>query len=260
MSPKKRMMVGTAVPGDESRGRIIQNPAIPTVIILFFLANAVFAPGISTSGEECPEGSEADPYETNRERADGGRESGALLDDTVPSIYGDLARIQTGMNGSGITICIVDSGIDPDHPSLDDLDDDPATDDPKIIAFYDAVNDPEDTSGNAAPYDDYGHGTHVASIAAGTGDGEPAGKYVGVAPGAYLVVVKVLGSNGGGNEEDELAGLRWAIDNSERYSIDIISCSWGHPKEKTGQNNGTSPQALLCDQAVEKGRLGGLEI
>jgi len=176
----------------------------------------------------------------------------ATLDGTVPSIAADTARSLTGLDGSGITICILDSGIDPGHPSLDDLDDDDSTVDPKIVAFYDALHDPEDESGNATPYDDYSHGTHVASIAAGTGDGNPAGKYVGVAPGARLVGVKILDHTGKGTLEDELRGLQWAINNSERYSIDIFSCSFGH-RLGDGENDGTSAQARLCDRAVEKG-------
>ncbi|MFQ6119657.1 MAG: S8 family serine peptidase, partial [Methanosarcinales archaeon] len=66
-----------------------------------------------------------------------------------------------GYKGDNITIAILDSGIDKTHPMLDDLDDNPSTNDPKVIAEKRFTWSWEDTS------DHYGHGTHVAGIAAG---------------------------------------------------------------------------------------------
>lgn len=80
-----------------------------------------------------------------------------------------------GYDGSGITIGIIDTGIDASHPDLQG----------KVIGWVDFVN------GKTTPYDDNGHGTHVASIAAGTGAASN-GKYKGMAPGAKLVGIKVL--------------------------------------------------------------------
>ncbi|GIS50289.1 MAG: hypothetical protein Ct9H90mP24_5810 [Methanobacteriota archaeon] len=57
----------------------------------------------------------------------------------------------------------IDTGIDSDHVGLDDLDDDNSTNDSKVIAFYDAVNNPDKTNGTEIKaYDDQGHGTHCA--------------------------------------------------------------------------------------------------
>jgi len=75
----------------------------------------------------------------------------------------------SGYNGSGLNIAIIDSGINSTHPDLGDLDDDPNTNDPKVtqeICFVDWNND---SNPDFSPMDNYGHGTHVAGIAAGTG-------------------------------------------------------------------------------------------
>ena len=75
----------------------------------------------------------------------------------------DVAQQNTGYDGSGVTVAIIDTGIDGNHSGLDDQDDDPTTYDPKIIGFYDAVNNPSLTNGTEVfPYDDQGHGTHCA--------------------------------------------------------------------------------------------------
>ena len=112
-----------------------------------------------------------------------------------------------GYTGEGISIAVLDTGIDPNHVSLNDFDDDPATIDPKVIAFYDALDDSEDDgSGETYAYDDHGHGSHIAGIIAGTGviDEGPMSSgeipYRGVAPGANLVGVKVLDGGGSTNE------------------------------------------------------------
>jgi subtilisin family serine protease len=83
------------------------------------------------------------------------------LYESVPLI-GAPELWKSGYNGSGLEIAILDTGIDDTHPDLDDLDDNPATYDPKVIVKKDFTDD-ETTE------DLYGHGTHCAGIAAGTG-------------------------------------------------------------------------------------------
>ena len=65
----------------------------------------------------------------------------------------DQTFTETGYDGTGVTVAIIDTGLDGNHTSLDDQDDDPTTNDPKILGFYDAVNSPDDTSGNIFPYE-----------------------------------------------------------------------------------------------------------
>ena len=66
----------------------------------------------------------------------------------------DMAFEETGYDGSGTTVAIIDTGLDGNHSSLDDQDDDPSTYDPKIIGFYDPVNNAGNTNGTDFPYDD----------------------------------------------------------------------------------------------------------
>lgn len=117
-----------------------------------------------------------------------------------------------GYTGKGITIAFLDTGIYP-HADFTKPQN-------RIIAFHDVVN------GKKHPYDDNGHGTHVAGDAAGNGN-LSGGKYKGVAPNANIVSVKVLDSRGGGSSSDILTGMQWVLDNKEKYNIRIVSLSMG---------------------------------
>jgi len=139
----------------------------------------------------------------------------------------DQAYAETGYDGSGVTVAIIDTGLDGNHTSLDDQDDDPSTDDPKIIGFYDAVNSPDDTSGNIFPFDDQGHGSHCGGTTAGTG--APTYEHPGMAPQAHLVGVKVLGADGSGSFAGVMAGMQWTIDTMHQYNTRIASMSLGGP-------------------------------
>ena len=139
-----------------------------------------------------------------------------------------------GYTGEGISIAIIDTGIDPLHVGLNDFDDDPTTNDPKVVAFYDALDGSgDDGSGETEPYDDQGHGSHCAGISAGTGaigegptsDGST--PYRGVAPDAWLVGVKVLDGGGSGSFAEVMKGMEWTIDNKIKYNIRAASMSLG---------------------------------
>ena len=140
-----------------------------------------------------------------------------------------------GYTGEGISIAIIDTGIDPLHVGLNDFDDDPLTNDPKVVAFYDALDESGDNGdGTTEPYDDQGHGSHCAGISAGTGavDEGPMNEnnekpYRGVAPDAWLVGVKVLDSGGSGSFAEVMRGMEWTIDNQIKYNIRAASMSLG---------------------------------
>ena len=177
------------------------------------------------------------------------------LDTSVPSISVDNVWKNLGLRGDGAVICVIDSGIDGNHTSLDDMDDNNATKDPKIIAFYDASNSPDETNGTEKPFDLDGHGTHVAAVAAGTGHGEPDFKYIGVAPGAKLVGVKIL-QNGSTSMSttDATRGIEWAMANKNKFGIQVLSMSFGAKFVAPGiTNDGTSAMSQLCEQAVQEG-------
>ncbi len=125
---------------------------------------------------------------------------------------------QQGINGEGILVAVVDTGIDATHPDLDDLDDNPVTNDPKLVGWIDYVN------GAPSPYDDHGHGTHVSGTISGTGANSV---QTGVAPGTQLIAAKVFNSDGWGYTSDIILAFEWAVDNN----ADIISFSGGGSHE-----------------------------
>jgi hypothetical protein len=149
--------------------------------------------------------------------------------DSVVEVHGvDTVWQETGYTGAGSTVAIIDTGIDGAHVGLDDLDDDNSTNDTKVIAFYDAVNAPGSTNGTEVfPYDDQGHGSHCAGITAGTG--APDYDFVGVAPQANLVGVKVLDSGGSGSFATVMAGMQWTVDHRYEFNIRAASMSLGGP-------------------------------
>ena len=132
---------------------------------------------------------------------------------------------ETGYNGSGSVVAIIDTGIDGEHVGLDDLDDDNSTDDPKIIAFFDAVNNASATDGTVVPYDDHGHGSHCAGTTAGTG--APTYDNPGMAPQAQLVGVKVLDGGGSGSFAGVMLGMEWTVEKRHDFNIRAASMSLG---------------------------------
>jgi subtilisin family serine protease len=116
----------------------------------------------------------------------------------------------TKVKGAGITIAVVDTGIDLGHPDLKS----------KIVAHYDCTGG-SCVGGASAGNDDNGHGSHVAgTAAAATGNGIG---IAGVAPSAKLMAVKVLNSKGNGYCSDIVNGIRWASEHGAR----VINLSLG---------------------------------
>lgn len=138
-----------------------------------------------------------------------------LLDTASPSV-GAPSLWDRSVTGRGVTVAIVDTGVWP-HADLTQ----PRN---RIVAFYDAVN------GRRYPYDDNGHGTHVAGCVAGNGH-DSAGRFRGPAPEARLVAVKALDRNGGGTAAQVLAGIDWVIEQRQRYNVRVLSLSLGSPVE-----------------------------
>jgi subtilisin family serine protease len=124
-----------------------------------------------------------------------------------------------GTDGRGVTIAILDSGCDDHlHESL-----------PLAIGGYDAL-----TNREINPDDENGHGTHVAGIALGRGG--PGRGFIGIARGANLVDVKVIGANGRGNISTILRGLEWTIRNRNRFNIRVINMSLGVCQHSIGRD------------------------
>lgn len=110
-----------------------------------------------------------------------------------------------GYDGDGVTIAVVDTGIYP-HQDFQS----------RIIGWKDYVNN------RTYKYDDNGHGTHCAGIAAGNG-----ATYDGPARNAKLVGVKVLNAQGSGSLTAIINGINWCVSNKSAYNIKVISLSLG---------------------------------
>ncbi len=144
------------------------------------------------------------------------------------------------VTGKGVGVAVIDSGITTTHSALAG----------KVVAAVSFV------TGDSSTTDGYGHGTHIAGIIAGS---PTAAQLVtsqyqgGIAPGAHLVNVKVLGGNGAGYTSDVIAGIQWTVANRGKYAIKVINLSLGHPQVEPCL---TDPLCL----AVEKASAAGLVV
>ena len=181
------------------------------------------------------------------------------MNEAVPAMGVDQVWNNYGIYGNGISIAIVDTGVDNAHVGLDDMDDNIQTmDDLKVVAYYDAVQDNLVCSPclPGESLDSGTHGTHVAGIAAGTGDGETApdgSRHIGVAPKASLVNVL---SCCDGDIEDIIRGVEWTITNQKLVepNIRVMTSSLGEQQiEFHIDNDGSSAWSQVVDAAVESG-------
>lgn len=134
-----------------------------------------------------------------------------------------------GFLGKGIGVAVVDTGITLHKDFVEDGN--------RVKAFVDFIDREEE------PYDDNGHGTHVAGIIGGSGYSSK-GKYTGVAPACHFIGVKVLDQRGDGNISDVLAGLQWIIDNRVKYNIRIVNISVGTTSKDNMDENSLLVQGV----------------
>jgi serine protease AprX len=156
------------------------------------------------------------------------------------------ATQQWGYDGAGVGVAIIDSGITHFH---DDLTYQGLSlkvrvvNSQRMTAFVDFVND------NTVPYDDNGHGTHVAGIIAGNGY-DSGGARAGIAPAAHIVSLKVLDANGRGVISDVIAAFEWAVVNRVAHNIRVINLSVGAMVTESYE---TDPLTLAAKRAVDAG-------
>jgi serine protease AprX len=131
-----------------------------------------------------------------------------------------------GFTGKGVGIAIIDSGIYP-HPDLKD----------RITGWVDIAD------GKPSPYDNFGHGTHVAGDAAGNGSVSQ-GIYKGVAPDADLIGVRIT------TVAEAIKGIQWCIENKQRYNIKVINMSLGDFATKSAKDD---PWSQACEKAIQAG-------
>lgn len=130
----------------------------------------------------------------------------STLDESAAQV-GAPAAWSRGFTGKGVKVAVLDTGIDDTHPD-----------------FAGRIGATKDFTGKGNVQDGAGHGTHVASITAGTGAASD-GKYRGIAPDADLMVGKVLGDDGSGSASELIAGMEWAAANGAA----VVNASIGGP-------------------------------
>lgn len=130
----------------------------------------------------------------------------ADLAESVPQI-GAPTMWQSGYTGKGVKVAVLDTGVDQTHPDLKGVE----------IAQKNFSEAPD-------VKDRFGHGTHVASILAGSG-ARSDGRYKGVAPDAKVLDGKVLADDGFGSTSNIVAGMEWAVEQGAQ----IVNMSLGHP-------------------------------
>lgn len=149
----------------------------------------------------------------------------SFIDNTKKYTYGltnihipELNNVYPEITGKGIKVGIIDTGIDASHPDLKG----------RLAQFKDCTD-----AKKADPYDDNGHGTHVAGTISG---GAASGTQIGVAPEVTLIVAKVFTAQGGANDSDLLAAMQWMLDPDDNPATEdqpaIVSNSWGGDQDE----------------------------
>jgi serine protease AprX len=158
---------------------------------------------------------------------------GALQQTTRTSVGAAWVVDRMGFDGNGVGVAIVDSGAAAWHDDLGS----------RVVHFADFVNR------QTQPYDDYGHGTHVAGIIAGTGSSANGGRR-GIAPGAHLVVLKALDGAGDGNVSHVIAAIDYAVRHRTAHNIRVLNLSVAAAVQESYQ---TDPLTQAARRAVEAG-------
>ncbi|MEV3972895.1 S8 family serine peptidase [Streptomyces sp. NPDC050698] len=173
-----------------------------------------------------------------------GRVRIAAQDTVAPAPHGGVTQIgaptawKAGYDGKGVKVAVLDTGIDATHPDLKG----------KILKA-------KDFAGTGSTDDKQGHGTHVASTIVGSG-AKSGGKYKGVAPGAKLLVGKVIDDTGSGEDSDIIAGMQWAVGQGAK----VVNMSLGgvdtpnvDPMEKAVNDLSASSHTLFVIAAGNSG-------
>ena len=163
---------------------------------------------------------------------------------TAVTVGARMVQDALGYTGAGVGVAVIDSGISTFH---DDLTNTSSTLFPygnqRVKKFVDFVN------GRALPYDDNGHGTHVAGIIAGNGY-DSRGEKSGIAPEATIVSLKVLNAEGKGTISSIIAALNWVAANGAAYNIRVVNMSVG---AGVYESYWTDPLTLAAKAVTDKG-------
>ncbi len=169
--------------------------------------------------------------------------------DALPSVYRGVVQADklgnAGGNGNGVTVALIDTGVDP----MQDLSG-------RILSVPNAVGTTTapcmDFSGTGTCADQYGHGTFVAGLIAGNGAAS-GGQYVGAAPQANILSVKIAGADGSADVSNVLAAIQWVVSYKNQFGIQVLNLSLG-----TDSTNPYKQSPL--DYAVERAWNAGITV
>lgn len=134
---------------------------------------------------------------------------------------------ERGFTGEGQKIVIIDSGVHP-HPDLKE----------KVVEWVDFSREKKPSM-----MDSYGHGTHVAGVAAGNGS-KSNGEIKGIAPDAEIVGLRIT------TKAEAIKALQWCVENKERLGLDVVNMSLG---EEARRGAKFDPWAVAVQKASDAG-------
>src|SRR4051812_33271836 len=143
------------------------------------------------------------------------------MDDLTDSAVGVSSAWNSGLDGTGIGVAVIDSGINDNHDDLQDV-----TSTVSRVVYRQDFTGTSTTNLSGAQWDLYGHGTHVAGII-GSNGAMSNGRFSGMAPNVNLIDLRVLDKNGAGSDSMVIAAIQRAIELRSTYNIRVINLSLG---------------------------------
>jgi serine protease AprX len=171
--------------------------------------------------------------------ADASVHASGATDGYSTEVIGDVKQtlgLGNWFTGSSLTVAVIDSGVAPgvDFGS-------------RIVGQFAFHSGQAGT--RSIPFDDYGHGTHVAGLI-GSNGASSNNKYAGIAPGSKILALKVLDKKGTGKTSDVINAIEFAVANKALYGIKVINLSLGHPIYESAK---TDPLVQVVEAAVRAG-------
>jgi serine protease AprX len=152
-----------------------------------------------------------------------------------PAVLRSTLGLSSTWTGRGVGVAVLDSGLEMSADFSG-----------RVRAFYDFTRGGVQTT----PYDDFGHGTHVAGTIGGSGALSKNAEYRGISPNVRLIIFRVLDKNGAGWTSDVIRAIDFAVANRAALGIDVINLSLGHPILEPAA---TDPLVQAVERAVRAG-------
>ncbi len=169
------------------------------------------------------------------------------MDDLTDSAVGVSSAWDSGYDGTGVGVAIIDSGVNDNHSDLED-----SIGAVSRVVYHQDFTGTATTNSYGAKWDLYGHGTHVAGIVGGNG-AMSNGRFAGLAPNVNFIDLRVLDKNGSGSDSMVIAAIQRAIQLKDTYNIRVINLSLGR-----GIPTGYASDPLC--QAVESAWRAGIVV